>query len=118
MKAPPPGRGQAAALSFKEALLAGLASDGGLYVPEAWPHLNADEIRALRGRPYVEVAFAVMSPFVGGEIEDAALIKMIEEAYATFQHRAVTPLVQMGPSAPEVLLRDVGKSHMPLRSFL
>jgi len=91
-------RGQAAALSFKEALLAGLASDGGLYVPEAWPHLNADEIRALRGRPYVEVAFAVMSPFVGGEIEDAALIKMIEEAYATFQHRAVTPLVQMGPN--------------------
>ncbi|WP_422050869.1 threonine synthase [Shimia sp.] len=91
-------RGQAAALSFKEALLVGLASDGGLYVPEAWPHLSSDEIRALRGKPYPEVAFAVMSPFVGGEIEDATLRNMIEEAYATFHHPAVTPLVQMGPN--------------------
>ena len=91
-------RGQAAALSFKDALLAGLAGDGGLYVPEAWPQLSFDEIRSLRGKPYAEVAFAVMSPFVGGEIDDLDLRRMIEEAYATFHHPAVAPLVQMGPN--------------------
>ena len=91
-------RGQAAALSFNEALLAGLASDGGLYVPAAWPKLSFDEIRSFRGKPYAEVAFAVMSPFVGGEIDDVDLQQMIEEAYATFHHPAVTPLVQMGPN--------------------
>ena len=91
-------RGQAAAFSFNEALLAGLASDGGLYVPAAWPKLSFDEIRSFRGKPYAEVAFAVMSPFVGGEIDDVDLQQMIEEAYATFHHPAVTPLVQMGPN--------------------
>ena len=91
-------RGQAAAFSFNEALLAGLASDGGLYVPAAWPKLSFDEIRSFRGKSYAEVAFAVMSPFVGGEIDDVDLQQMIEEAYATFHHPAVTPLVQMGPN--------------------
>ena len=91
-------RGQAAAFSFNEALLAGLASDGGLYVPAAWPKLSFGEIRSFRGKPYAEVAFAVMSPFVGGEIDDVDLQQMIEEAYATFHHPAVTPLVQMGPN--------------------
>lgn len=91
-------RGQAAPLSFKEVLLAGLARDGGLYVPETWPRLGADEIRVLKGKPYAKVAFAVMSPFVGGEIDDIDLRRMIEEAYVTFHHPAVTPLVQMGPN--------------------
>ena len=91
-------RGQAAAFSFNEALLAGLASDGGLYVPAAWPKLSFDEIRSFRGKSYAEVDFAVMSPFVGGEIDDVDLQQMIEEAYATFHHPAVTPLVQMGPN--------------------
>ncbi len=85
-------RGHAAALSFNEALLVGLASDGGLYVPAAWPKLSFGEIRSFRGKPYAEVAFAVMSPFVGGEIDDVDLQQMIEEAYATFHHPAVTPL--------------------------
>ncbi|MDD9921044.1 MAG: hypothetical protein OXQ92_02010, partial [Boseongicola sp.] len=53
-------------------LLVGLASDAGLYVPAAWPQLSFDEIRSFGGKPYAEVAFAVMSPFVGGEIDDAA----------------------------------------------
>ena len=91
-------RGQAAALSFKEALLVGLASDCGLYVPATWPKLSFGEIRSFRGKPYAEVAFAVMSPFVGGEIDDVDLWRMIEEAYATFHHPAVAPLVQMGPN--------------------
>lgn len=89
-------RGQVAPLLFKEVLLAGLARDGGLYVPETWPRLSADEIRVLKGKSYAEVAFAVMSPFVGGEIDDVDLWRMIEEAYATFHHPAVTPLVQLG----------------------
>ena len=55
----------------------GLASDGGLYVPAAWPKLSFNEIRSFRGKPYAEVAFAVMSPFVGGEIDDVDLRRMI-----------------------------------------
>ena len=91
-------RGNAPTLSFKDALLVGLASDGGLYVPAAWPKLTLNDIRSFRGKPYTEVAFAVMSPFVGGEIDDVDLRQIIEEAYATFHHPAVTPLVQMGPN--------------------
>ena len=64
-------RGQAVAFSFNEALLAGLASDGGLYVPAAWPKLSFGEIRSFRGKPYAEVAFAVMSPFVGSAASTA-----------------------------------------------
>ena len=89
-------RGKAASLSFKEALLVGLASDGGLYVPEAWPKLSFGEMKSFKGKSYAEVAFAVISPFVGGEIDDVNLRRMIEEAYATFHHPAVTPLVQLG----------------------
>ena len=64
-------RGQAPALGFTDVLLAGLAPDGGLYVPETWPQLTHAELTALRGKSYADVAFAVIKPFVGGEIEDA-----------------------------------------------
>ncbi|MCD2180786.1 threonine synthase [Rhizobium sp. GN54] len=89
-------RGEAPTLGFCDALLAGLASDGGLYVPKEWPSFSKKEIRAMRGMSYQEVAFAVLSPFVGGEIEDETLKAMIAEAYATFRHPAVAPLVQTG----------------------
>ncbi len=91
-------RGDAPALTFKEALLAGLASDGGLYVPESWPHFSLDEIKAFRGRPYADVAFEVMSKFVDGEIADDTLRNMINEAYSTFHHPATVPLVQLAPN--------------------
>ena len=91
-------RGRAPALGFKEALLVGLAEDDGLYVPESWPRFTPEEIRALRGRPYTEVAFRVIGAFVDGEIPDEALRAMIDEAYATFRHPAVVPLVQSGPN--------------------
>ena len=71
-------RGAAPALGFNDVLLAGLARDGGLYVPETWPRLTADEIRALRGLSYEETAFRIMQPFVGGEIADADLQAMID----------------------------------------
>jgi threonine synthase len=90
-------RGEAPELSFCEVMLTGLARDGGLYVPETWPHLSPESIAAFFGRPYWEVATDVIRPFVGGEISDADLGRMANEAYATFRHPAVVPLRQMSP---------------------
>ena len=90
-------RGAAPVRDFAGVLLAGLAEDGGLYVPESWPVLTADELRALRGRPYAEVAARVMAPFVAGSIEQGVLEAMCREAYAGFGHPAVVPLVQLEP---------------------
>ena len=87
-------RGNAPVLGFSDALLAGLAADGGLYVPKEWPQFSKKDIRKLRGKSYQEIAEAVVTPFVGGDIEQADLRRMIDEAYATFRHPAVTPLVQ------------------------
>jgi len=92
-------RGTAPQLGFCDVLLAGLARDGGLYVPETWPSFSADALARLAGLPYHEVAFAVIQPFVGGEIEGALLARLCREAYATFRHPAVAPLVQTGPNA-------------------
>ncbi|EKF19859.1 threonine synthase [Nitratireductor pacificus pht-3B] len=91
-------RGNAPALGFCDAMLAGLARDGGLYVPREWPSFSADDIRDMRGLPYTEIAFRVLSPFVGEEIDAATLRRIIEESYATFRHEAVCPLVQTGPN--------------------
>ncbi len=82
-------------LGFEEALLAGLARDGGLYVPESWPRFSTDEVRALAGLPYPELAARVMLPFLGDAIEPAAFRALVCEAYASFSHAAVTPLVQL-----------------------
>ncbi len=86
-------------MGFCDVMLAGLARDGGLYVPETWPRLSAETIAGYFGRPYWEVAVDVLRPFVGGEIPDADLGRMANEAYATFRHPAVVPLDQIGPSA-------------------
>ncbi|MCX5497457.1 threonine synthase [Kaistia dalseonensis] len=92
-------RGLAPALGFSDVLLAGLARDGGLYVPETWPSFSPTDLSALAGKPYDEIAFTVIRPFVDGEIADADLARMCSEAYATFRHPAVAPLVQTGPNA-------------------
>nr|WP_210382320.1 threonine synthase [Jiella sonneratiae] len=91
-------RGEAEILGFSDVLLKGLASDGGLYLPESWPSLSHAEIEAFAGRPYADVAEAVFRPFVGDDIAPAALRAMIDEAYRTFPHPAVAPLVQLGPA--------------------
>jgi threonine synthase len=91
-------RGEAPALGFCDVMLTGLARDGGLYVPETWPQLSPETIAGLFGRPYWEVAVEVIRPFVGGEISDADLGRMANEAYATFRHPAVVPLDQIGPN--------------------
>jgi threonine synthase len=89
-------RGEAPALSFSDAVLAGLARDGGLYLPQTWPKLSRETIASFAGRPFYEVAVAVLKPFVDGEIADADLLAMAKDAYATFGHPAVTPLQQIG----------------------
>ena len=88
-------RGEAPALGFVDVTLAGLARDGGLYVPESWPQLSAETIAGFAGRPYEDVACAVIAPFVGGAIADGDLARMVREAYATFRHPAVVPLAQL-----------------------
>jgi len=88
-------RGEAPALGFVDVTLAGLARDGGLYVPESWPQLSAETIAGFAGRPYEDIACAVIAPFVGGAIADEDLARMVREAYATFRHPAVVPLAQL-----------------------
>jgi threonine synthase len=90
-------RGEAPPLGFCDVMLTGLARDGGLYVPDTWPQLAPDAIAAFFGKPYWEVAVDVIRPFTGGEISDADLGRMANEAYATFRHPAVVPLKQMAP---------------------
>jgi threonine synthase len=89
-------RGEAPVLGFAEVMLAGLARDGGLYVPEAWPQLDPAAIAGFAGRPYAEVAVEVMQPFVGDAIGEADLARMAREAYGDFRHPAVAPLTQLG----------------------
>lgn len=89
-------RGLAPALGFEDVLLAGLARDGGLYIPEAWPTLKPEAIGALAGRPFPEVAVEVIHPFTGDTLQRDELLAMAKDAYATFGHPAVTPLVQIG----------------------
>ncbi|MDH3914134.1 MAG: threonine synthase, partial [Rhodospirillales bacterium] len=88
-------RGRAPVLEFDEVLLAGLARDGGLYVPETWPQFSATEIRGFSGLGYAEIAFRIMRPFVGRAIPEAELRSIVEEAYAGFGHKAVAPLKQL-----------------------
>ncbi|MGY8664433.1 threonine synthase [Bradyrhizobium sp. UFLA05-109] len=90
-------RGEAPELGFCDVMLTGLARDGGLYVPLDWPQLSPETIAGFFGRPYWEVAVDVIRPFTGGEISDADLGRMANEAYATFRHPAVVPLRQMSP---------------------
>jgi threonine synthase len=87
-------RGNAPDLGFSDAVLSGLARDGGLYVPAEWPSLSADEIRSLRGLSYADIAIRLLTPYLGGEIDAGTFEKIVREAYATFRHEAVCPLVQ------------------------
>ncbi len=90
-------RGQAPALGFEEAMLSGLARDGGLYLPETVPTLDHGEIAGLAGRPYEEVAFTVMRPFIGESFGEEELGELIARAYEGFGHAARAPLVQLAP---------------------
>jgi threonine synthase len=89
-------RGEAPALDFAEVMLAGLARDGGLYVPDAWPRLERETILGFAGRPYAEVAVEVIRLFTGDAIRETDLARMAREAYGNFRHPAVAPLAQLG----------------------
>ncbi len=89
-------RGTAPELTFDEVLLAGLARDGGLYLPKTWPHFSAETIASFKDKSFAEVAAHIMAPFVGNCLSEAELKVMCQEAYAEFGSEAVTPLVPLG----------------------
>ena len=88
-------RGKAPVLNFEEAMLTGLARDGGLYVPQSIPVFSADEIRSMSNLSYEEIAFKVISPFVGDCFSDDELLKIINKAYSHFGHKDRAPLVEL-----------------------
>lgn len=83
------------ALDFSEVLLAGLARDGGLFLPEEWPVFSKSEIAAMAGLPYAELCLKVIKPFIGDAIDDKTLGDITAKAYSGFSHKAVTPLTQI-----------------------
>ena len=88
-------RGGASPLDFESAMLTGLASDGGLFLPERWPRLDTDELLRLAGRPYEEIVLRVVQPFIGRAFGESELKRLIADAYAAFRHPARCPLVQI-----------------------
>jgi threonine synthase len=88
-------RGSAPTLDFEGVTLTGLASDGGLYVPQQWPHFSHADVAAMRGLSYVETAVRVMAPFVGSSLTEEELRSLCSQAYGRFSHAAVTPLAQL-----------------------
>jgi threonine synthase len=88
-------RGKAPILDFEGVTLAGLANDGGLYLPEQWPTFSAEEIRAMRGMTYPQLAVAVLSPFVGSSLSHEELSRLSNQAYQNFSHPAIAPIKQL-----------------------
>ncbi len=91
-------RGGTPGLTFEEAVLSGLARDGGLYLPCTIPHMDAWDIAALAGQPYEEVAYRVMRPFIGESFTEDEVRALVARAYRGFRHEARAPLIQLGPN--------------------
>jgi threonine synthase len=108
-------RGHARAASFVEALLGGLAPDGGLYSPDVWPWFTPDDIAGFAGRPYAEIAARILGAFAQDDLAQADVLAACEGAYASFHHPAVTPLRQLAPGVhllelfhgPSLAFKDV-----------
>src|SRR3569623_1897633 len=113
-------RGEAPTLGFYDAVLSGLANDGGLYLPETRPQFTSAEIARFACKPYADVAFAVISRFVDGEIPADKLRAIIDGAYSTFRHPSVTPLVALAPGrfvlelyhGPTLAFKDVAMQFL------
>ena len=88
-------RGSDGPLSYEQALLNGLARDGGLYLPTSWPKFSSAEIAAMKGLSYPELAARIMAPFTKGEVSEAELLQMAEDAYGAFTHPDVAPLTSL-----------------------
>ena len=89
-------RGKAPVLNFEEVVLTGLARDGGLYVPETWPQFSEGDIRGLAGMSYADAAAFLLQPFLGESISAQDFGAMTQKAYASFSHKAVVPISQLG----------------------
>ena len=113
-------RGAAPELIFDDVLLAGLARDGGLYLPKTWPVFSTEKIASFRDKPFADVACEVMRPFVGDCLSDAELAAMCKDAYAAFGHEKVTPLVELGDNlwalelfhGPTLAFKDVAMQFL------
>jgi threonine synthase len=88
-------RGEAPRLSFAAAALTGLASDGGLYVPEACPRIESADLGNMENQRYLEVAYRVMLPFVSNDIDSSLLIRLLQAAYKNFDHPEIAPLKRL-----------------------
>lgn len=89
-------RGNSPSLDFEGVVLAGLASDGGLYVPDRLPQFSSHQIASMNGISYPELAFRIMQPFVGEAMSEDELLSLLNESYREFRHRAIAPLKQIG----------------------
>ena len=115
-------RGDAAPTNFANALLRGIAPDGGLYMPQAWPTLPADAARP--GRTYAEMAREAISPFIGDALPAGALDRALERLTKGFDHPAVTPLVELEPGlfvlepfhGPTAAFKDLAMQLVAARS--
>jgi threonine synthase len=113
-------RGQAPALPFSDAVLAGLAGDGGLYLPQTWPQVSPGEIANYAGKPFADVAFDIIRRFSGDEIPEAELHAMLVEAYKSFRHPSTAPLVEIEPNhfvlelfhGPTLAFKDVAMQFL------
>jgi threonine synthase len=113
-------RGHAPVLGFSDALLAGLAHDGGLYLPESWPQIDRATIAGYANRPYAEVAFDIIRRFVGTDFSEALLGDIVEKAYAGFRHASVAPVVEIAPGrfvlelfhGPTLAFKDVAMQFL------
>lgn len=113
-------RGKAPVLGFSEAVLAGLANDGGLYLPEHWPEVKSEEIAAYAGMPFSRIAFDIIRRFTADEIPADTLKQMLDAAYASFRHPSATPLVELEPNhfilelfhGPTLAFKDVAMQFL------
>ena len=90
-------RGQAPAIDFRDALLSGLAPDGGLYLPENWPHLDSEFIKELKNKPFSYATARLLEQYVGDALDLSTLINIADRAYESFSHPDVAPLTKLGP---------------------
>jgi len=113
-------RGEAPVLGFSDAVLSGLATDGGLYLPENWPQVSPEEIAGFAGQPYAAVAYHIISRFTTYDLPGRDLRAIIDAAYATFRHPSVTPLVEIAPGrfvlelfhGPTLAFKDVAMQFL------
>lgn len=113
-------RGKAPTLGFSDAVLAGLAEDGGLYLPKTWPHITKADIAAYAGMPFPRIAYDIIRRFTADDLPEDALKQMLDAAYATFRHPSATPLVELEPNhfvlelfhGPTLAFKDVAMQFL------